>query len=140
MEKHARALTATQHGPGPRWDQSAFRLHTLAMNPDLAVMASLASVESREDAPPVHWMQQDPVLAPILKSALAQEKSIARMRGANLASDSQTSADILVRLGMSRATEPKGIVACISFALRTISQHRDMESAAHARRPGRSNA
>lgn len=69
MEKH---IPAPSPATAPeaecqrvRWERSAFRLHTLAMNPDLASMGSPSTDESGEAELPVHWMLLDPVLAPI---------------------------------------------------------------------------
>lgn len=152
MEKHAPALPAVpaqevecQH---LRWDRSAFRLHTLAMNPDLLVLGSLATLQSDEGEPPVHWMMLDPLLAPIVHSGVTHEKELARWTGQPLAGDAQLVAGILVRLGLSGVEEPCTAPAFALFSIRllwhsaalTIAQHRDMERAAQARRPGRSPA
>ena len=152
METHAPALPAVtaqevecQH---LRWDRSAFRLHTLAMNPDLLVLGSLATLESCEGELPVHWIMLDPLLAPIVRSCVAHERELARWTGQPLTGDAQLAAGILVRLGLAGVAEPRTAPAFALFAIRllwhsaalTLGQHWDMERAAQARRSGRSAA
>jgi hypothetical protein len=152
MEKHAPALPAVtaleDECQRLRRDRSAFRLHTLSMNPHLLVMASSVTPDSGKGDLPVHWMLLDPLLAPVVHSSVAHEKELARWAGRTLACDAQLAAGVLVRLGLAGVTEPRTAPACALFAIRllwrsaalTIAQHWDMERAAQARRTGGSHA
>jgi hypothetical protein len=128
-----------------RWDRSAFRLHGLAMNRDLAAMASTPVLEPAQADPPLHWVLLDPVLASIVHSCVSHQKEITRLKGVVAAvSETQLVADVLVLLGVAGTSEPRGALACAHFAARllwrsaalTVTQHREMERAAQARRPG----
>lgn len=152
MEKPAPALPAVtaleDEYQRLRRDRSAFRLHTLAMNPNLLILGSLATPAAGEAEPRVHWMLLDPLLAPIVRLSVANEKEIAQWKVLAAACDAQLAAGILIRLGLAGVTEPRTASACASFAIRllwrsailSIVQHREMERAAQARRPGRSHA
>ncbi len=149
MENHVPALLQGATSPKSetreaRWDRSAFRLHALAMNPDLAAMASTPALEPAEADLPLHWVLLDPVLASIVHSSVSYQQEIARLTGSAAANETQLVADVLVRLGVAGTREPRGAFACTHFAARllwrsaalTITQHREMERAAQARRPG----
>ncbi len=149
MENHVPALLQDATSPKSetreaRWDRSAFRLHALAMNPDLAAMASTAALEPAEADLPLHWVLLDPVLASIAHSSVSHQKEIARLTGLPAVNETLLVADVLVRLGVAGTIEPRGAFACTHFAARllwrsaalTITQHREMERAAQARRAG----
>lgn len=152
MENHTPALpevmSPTSETGRARWDRSAFRLHALAMNPDLAVMGSVPALEPAEGDLPVHWVLLDPVLASIVRSSVSHQKEIARLKGSAAASEGQLVADILLRLGLESVEEPHRPLACARFGARllwrsaalTLTQHWDMEKAAQSQRPGRSRA
>lgn len=117
------------------------------MNPEPAVMASRSAVQSPDSALPAHWIRLDRVPGTILHSTVTHQEDIARLRGLAVGSDVQLALDILVRLVVAGVTEPRGIPACTLLAMRLLwrsavltRQHRDMERAAQALRPGRSNA
>jgi hypothetical protein len=149
MENHVPALLQTATSPKSetreaRWDRSAFRLHALAMNRDLAVIASTPALEPAKADLPLHWVLLDPGLASIVHSSVSHQQEIARLKGLPAVSETQLVADVLVRLGVAGTIEPRGTFAYSHFAARllwrsaalTITQHREMERAAQARRAG----